>query len=180
MREEYCEDCGLIYSIGRTVMHCNSFDGTQTKGHDVVDPGWYYVWDRSMYFGSGGGGFASTIRHGQGGGLHQKSKLLFIDLDDFVNNPSEVKDEIYSYLTKNGITERIAVKGTLEQHANARLTTGGKYRFDKATNKIVHYPSSHRSLRIHMNLRVLKKIGLKISLLIYDNSAQTVTRRISN
>ena len=169
----------MIYSIGPTPIHCNSFDGTQTKYHDVVDPGWFYVWDRSMYFGSGGGGFASTIRHGQGGGLHQKSKLLFIDLDDFVNNPSDVLDEIYSYLTKNGITEWIAVKGTLEQHANARLTNGGEYRLDRATKKIVHDTSRRHRLRLSLNLQFLKKIGIKISLLIYDNSAQTVTRRIS-
>ena len=141
MGDEYCKDCGLIYSTGPTPIPCNSFHGTQTTYHDVVDPGWFYVWDRSMYFGSGGGGFASTIRPGQGGGLHQKSKLLFIDLDDFVNNPSDVLDEIYSYLTKNGITEWIVVKGTLEQHANARLTNGGEYRIDIATKKAVRDPS---------------------------------------
>ena len=131
-----------------------------------------------MYSSNLGGGFASTIRLGQGSS-HQKTEILFIDCDDFANNLSDILEEIYLYLTKNSITEKIVIKGTPEQLAKARLTFGGGYRRLHPGGPISFDPSRHfKPARLNDDFRFLKKIGIDVSLLVYDASTKTITGTI--
>jgi len=177
MLDQYCEDCGLIYSPTpyHQTINCNPL---LSHDHDVAI-GSFYIWDRSAYSSNFGGGFASTIRLGQGSNSHQKTKILFIDCDDFANNLSDILDEIYLYLTKNSITEKIVIKGTLEQLAKARLSFGGGYRRLHPRGPISYDASKNfKPARLNDNLRFLKKIGIKVSLLVYDDSKKRITSTI--
>ena len=176
MGEHYCGDCHLIYSVGIYPKDCDDLNGNVINGLHDVENGSYYVWERNMYSSNLGGGFASTIRLGQGGNSHQKTKILFIDCNDFANNLSDILEEIYLYLTKNSITERIVIKGTLEQLAKARLSFGGGYRRHRPTGAISYDPSlQSKPARLNDNLRFLKKIGIRVSLLVYDDSTKKIT-----
>lgn len=179
MSEHYCGDCHLIYSIGIHPKDCDDMNGNVKLGRHDVKKGSYYVWERNMYSSNLGGGFASTIRLGQGSNSHQKTKILFIDCDDFANNLSDILEEIYLYLTKNSITEQIVIKGTLEQLAKARLSFGGGYRKLHPRAEVFYDPSSpFRLTRLNDKLRFLKKIGIRVSLLVYDDSTKRISRTI--
>jgi len=179
MGEHYCGYCRLIYSIGIHPKDCDDMNGNVKLGVHDVKKGSYYVWERNMYSSNLGGGFASTIRLGQGSNSHQKTKILFIDCDDFANNLSDILEEICLYLTKNSITEQIVIKGTLEQLAKARLSTGGCYRRLFGRGEIVYDPSRDGAIvSLVNNLRFLKKIGIRVSLLVYDDSTKRITSTI--
>ena len=157
MLDQYCEDCGLIYS--KTPFHqtinCNSaMGGVALHSHDVAI-GSFYIWDRSAYSSNQGGGFVSTVRSGQGGS-HAKTKIMYIDLQDFVNNLQDVLGEIYSYLTRNAVTVEVVVHGTRSQHFKAKLTETKKGK-----------------LLISKKLSWMKLIGIKLSLIVFDDSSKT-------
>ena len=175
MGEHYCGDCHLIYSSGMHPKDCDDFNGNVRFGRHDVEKGSYYIWERNMYSSNLGGGFASTIRLGQGSS-HQKTKILFIDCDDFPQNQlSDILEEIYLYLTKNSITEKILIRGTPKQLAKARLTIGGGYR-RHPSGSIMFDPSRIlKPARLHNDLRFLKKIGIRVSLLVYDDSTKKIT-----
>jgi intracellular sulfur oxidation DsrE/DsrF family protein len=81
---------------------------------------------------------------------------MYIDLQDFVNNLQDVLGEIYSYLTRNSVTEEVVVHGTTSQHFKANLT-GTK----KGTPTF-----------ISKKLSWMKLIGIKLSLIVCDNSSK--------
>jgi hypothetical protein len=153
---QYCEDCCLVYST--TPYHnsipCHSaIGGVKHAFHDVAID-YFYIWERSAYSSNQGRGIVSTIRPGQGGSHVEKKEILYIDLQDYVNNLRDVLDEIYSHLTKNAVTVEVVVHGTLRQHWMAKLTLGKGAR------------------KLQDSLSWMKLIGIKLSLIVCDNSTK--------
>ena len=155
MGDHYCDDCGLIYFVGIHPLDCDVLNGNLKHRYHDVEKGFFYLWDRSVFSSNIGGGLVSTIRSGQGRN-RVETKIMYIDLQDFVNNLQDVLGEIYSHLTRNAITVEVIVYGTLSQHNKAKLTDTKK---------------GHPRF-ISKKLSWMKLIGIKLSLIVFDNSTQ--------